>query len=69
MMIMEGSMSKTEYDLKAMMYSSYDKPHKLCNVSGSRLSGNPDYHPIWLIRKDSKCRLWLTQEQFEEPIS
>ena len=30
MMIMEGSkMSKTEYDLKAIMYSAYDKPHKL----------------------------------------
>ena len=34
MMIMEGSnVSKTEYDLKAIMYSAYDKPHKLCNTS------------------------------------
>ena len=35
-MIMEGSkMSKTEYDIKAMMYSAYDTPHKLCNISGN----------------------------------
>ena len=34
MMIMEGSkMSKTEYDLKAIMYSAYDTLHKLCNLS------------------------------------
>ena len=39
-------MSKTEYDLKAIMYSSYDTPHKLCNIWGIKLSGNPDYHPI-----------------------
>ena len=36
MMIMEGSkMSQTEYDRKATMYSAYDKPHKLYNVSGN----------------------------------
>ena len=30
MTIMEGSeMSKTEYDLKAIMYSAYDAPHKV----------------------------------------
>ena len=30
MMIMEDSkMYKTEYDLKAIMYSAYDTPHKL----------------------------------------
>ena len=30
MMIMEGSkVYKTEYDLKAIMYSAYDTPHKL----------------------------------------
>ena len=34
MMIMEGSkMSKTEYDLKAIMYSAYDTPHKLRHIS------------------------------------
>ena len=33
MMIMEDSkMPKTEYDLKAIMYSAYDTPHKLCNI-------------------------------------
>ena len=37
MMIMEGSkMSTTEYDLKAIMYSAYDTPHKLCNISGNQ---------------------------------
>ena len=36
MMIMEGSkMSKTEYDLKAIMYYVYDTPHKLYNISGN----------------------------------
>ena len=29
---MEGSkMSKAEYDLKGIMYSVYDTPHKLCS--------------------------------------
>ena len=36
MMIMVGSkMSKTEYDLKTMMYLAYDTPHKLCNIRGN----------------------------------
>ena len=36
MMIMEGSkMSKTEYDLKAIMYSAYDTSHKMRNISGN----------------------------------
>ena len=36
MMIMEGSnMFKTEYDLKATMYSVYDKSYKQCNISGN----------------------------------
>ena len=36
MMIMEDSkMSKIEYDLKTIMYSAYDTPHKLCNISGN----------------------------------
>ena len=31
---MEGSkMSKTEYDLKAIIYSAYDTPHKLCDIN------------------------------------
>ena len=35
-MIMEGSeMSKTEYDLKDIMYSVYDTPRKLCNINGN----------------------------------
>ena len=33
MMTMGGSkMSKTEYDLKAVMYPWYDTPYKLCNI-------------------------------------
>ena len=36
MMILEGSkMSKTEYDLTAIMYSAYDTPYKLCNIKGN----------------------------------
>ena len=32
MMIREGSkMFKTEYDLKALMYSAYNPPHKVYN--------------------------------------
>ena len=27
-----GKMSKTEYDLKAMMHPAYDTPHKLSNI-------------------------------------
>ena len=37
-------MSKTEYDLKAIMYP--DTPHKLCNKREIRISSNPDNHPI-----------------------
>ena len=36
MMIMVGNkMSKTEYDLKAIMYPAYDTPHKLSNIRGN----------------------------------
>ena len=36
MMIMEGSkIFKTEHDLKARMYSAYNTPHKLHNISWS----------------------------------
>ena len=36
MMIMEDSeISKIEYDLKAIMYSAFDTPHKLCIISGN----------------------------------
>ena len=35
MMVMDGSkMSKPEYDVKAIMYSAYDTPHKLYNMRG-----------------------------------
>ena len=35
MMIMEDSkMSKIEYGLKGIIYSVYDIPHNLCNISG-----------------------------------
>ena len=34
MMIMEGSkMFKTEYDLKAILYSTYNTPHKVHNIN------------------------------------
>ena len=36
MMIPVGSqMYKTEYDLKAIMYPTYDTPHKMCNIRGN----------------------------------
>ena len=42
MMIMEDSkMSKIEYGLKAIMYSAYDTPHKLCNISGNSTIQQP----------------------------
>ena len=35
MMVMVGSkMSKTEYDLKAIICPAYDTPHKLGNIRG-----------------------------------
>ena len=47
MMIMVGSkMSKTEYDLKAIMNPAYDTPHKQCTIGGIQISSNPEYHPI-----------------------
>ena len=46
-MIMGGSkMSKTEYDLKTIMYPAYETPHKLGNIRGVEISGNPDCHPM-----------------------
>ena len=30
-----NKMSKTEYDLKAIMYPAYDTPHKLCKLRGN----------------------------------
>ena len=36
---MVGSkMSKTEYDLKAILYPAYDTPHKLCNIGENQNS-------------------------------
>ena len=47
MMIMEGSkMSKTEYDLKAILCSAYDTPINCAILVEIRLSSNPDYHSI-----------------------
>ena len=47
MMLMRGSkMSKTEYDLKVIMYPAYDIPHKLCNIRGNWNIQQPDFHPI-----------------------
>ena len=31
----DSKMFKIEYDLKAIMYSTYDTPHQLCNISGN----------------------------------
>ena len=42
MMIMEDcKMSKIEYDLKAIMYSTYDIPHKLCNITVNKIIQQP----------------------------
>ena len=47
MMIMGGcKMSKTEYDLLAILYPAYGTPHKLCNIREIKISGNPYYHLI-----------------------
>ena len=46
MMIMENSkMSKIEYYLKAIMYSTYDTSHKLCNISGNQIIQQPRLPP------------------------
>ena len=64
MMIMVGSkMSKTEYDIKAIMYLAYDTPHKLCNIRGnkniqqSRLPPNNAGSPM----RQFKCPSQLAQ--------
>ena len=31
----DSKMYKIEYDLKAIINSAYDTPHKLCNISGN----------------------------------
>ena len=55
MMIMDGSkMSRTEYDIKAIMYPAYFTPHKLCNIRGIKISINPDYHSIMQADPDNK---------------
>ena len=33
--IHDSKMSETQYYPKAIMYSAYDMPHKLCNISGN----------------------------------
>ena len=38
-------MSKTEYGLKAIMYSAYDTPHKLCNISVNQTIQQPRLPP------------------------
>ena len=40
-----GKMSKTEYDLKAIMYSAYDTPHKLYDISGNLTIQQPRVPP------------------------
>ena len=59
---MEGSkMSKTEYNLKAIMYSAYDTPHKLRNISGNKTIRLPRLPPNNAGRpmRQFKCPLAL----------
>ena len=72
MMIMVGSkMSKTQYDLKAIMYPAYDTPHKLCNIWGNqnirqpRLPSNNAGRPM----RQFKCLLtWLNWRAGSPPV-
>ena len=72
MMLMVGSkMYKTEYDLKAIMYPAYDKPHKLCNIRGNwniqqpRLPPNNAGRPM----RQFKCPLtWLKWRAGSPPV-
>ena len=60
MMIMVGSkMSKTEYNLKAMMYPAYDTPHKLCNIRGIKNFQQPRLPPnnAGRLMRQLKCPL------------
>ena len=49
-------MSKTEYDLKAIIYSTYDTPHKLYNISGNQTIWQPRLPPN-LVQADSNTQL------------
>ena len=39
----DNKMSKIECDFKAIMYSTYDIPHKLCNISENENIQQPIY--------------------------
>ena len=62
MIMVDSKMSKTEYDLKAIMYPAYDKPHKLCNIRGNQNIQQPRLPPNNAGRpmRQFKCPLtWL----------
>ena len=64
-------MSKTEYDLKAIMYSAYDKPHKLCNISGNYTIRQPRLLPNNVGRPmgQFKCPLaWFKWRNGSPPV-
>ena len=56
-------MSKTEYDLKAIMYSDYDTPQTLCNISANKTIGQPRLPPNNAGRpmRQFKCPTRLVQ--------
>ena len=59
----DSKMSKIEYDLKAIMYSTYDTPHKLCNISGNwiiqqrRLPTNNAGKPMRQFKLDNEPQI------------
>ena len=72
MKIIVGSkMSKTEYDLKAMVYPAYDTPLKLCNIRGElniqqprmppNIAGRPLRQFKWLLN-------WLKWRAGSPPV-
>ena len=66
-----SKMSKTEYDLKAIMYSAYDKPHKLCNISENYTIRQPRLPPNNAGRplRQFKCPLaWFKWRAGSPPV-
>ena len=72
MMMMGGNkMSKTEYDLKAIMYPTYDTPRKLCNIRRNWNIHQPRLPPnnAGRLTRQFKCPLIWLKWRAESPPS
>ena len=56
MLVAGSEMSKTEYDLKAIMYFAHDTTHRLCNIRGNWNIQQPSLPPNILFSVNSNRR-------------